>query len=43
MFSRLPAELSFPLVEYERIDAARKAKIKPDMIQLSTGTEAKTS
>lgn len=29
MFSRLPAELSFPLVEYERmLDAARKARKK---------------
>jgi 8-oxo-dGTP diphosphatase len=29
MFSRLPAELSFPLVEYERmLDAARKAREK---------------
>jgi 8-oxo-dGTP diphosphatase len=29
MFSRLPAELSFPLVEYERmLDAARKARNK---------------
>ncbi len=29
MFSRLPEELSFPLVEYERmLDAARKARKK---------------